>query len=510
MDASQAALWELTGNEAMFVFQTLSAGNRGQFGAPGSGVLWAAGLAPAGALVPAPTTAIVTAATAAMDQKIPPCLRVRSRSIVTVSSLPPAHPTARNLTLPRATGTDHHRYLEDDRVRPVDTRARNGQTRSVLALHILSFLVGLLIVGLVLASALKTVVLPRVGFTRIARLTFSVTHRLMIHGWGGDIRRASRISLFAPVALVSLPLVWMISVTVGFAFIFYGVEAGTFTQSVTLSGSSLFTLGFAKPTGAGRDWITFVEATIGLGLVALLISYLPTIYGAYNGREKGVKLLHPFAGTPASSVELLERLERAQFTSDSTVWTSCSNWLVDLQQSHTSFPALCYFPMMEDGQSWVCSAGAVLDASAILIGSLDFSDEALRGPLFTLAFGSPALVRIARTAGLPVAAPMEIATLLDHVHEAPPAISVRRQEYEACIDQLAAAGIPRAADPDSAWRVYAWVRSTYDDALRGLAGLTDAPSATLTTDRPAKVGRPRMFGNGPLRVDWDTSVPDRR
>jgi len=128
----------------------------------------------------------------------------------------------------------------------------------VLALHILSFLVGLLIVGLVLASALKTVVLPRVGFTRIARLTFSVTHRLMIHGWA--------VTFGGRAASPSSPP-WPSSrcagvddlVTVGFAFIFYGVEAGTFTQSVTLSGSSLFTLGFAKPTGGGRDWITFVE-----------------------------------------------------------------------------------------------------------------------------------------------------------------------------------------------------------------------------------------------------------
>src|SRR5271170_4902703 len=38
MLASHAALWESTGSPVMGVFQTLSAGNIGQLGAPGTGV----------------------------------------------------------------------------------------------------------------------------------------------------------------------------------------------------------------------------------------------------------------------------------------------------------------------------------------------------------------------------------------------------------------------------------------------------------------------------------------
>ena len=54
-----------------------------------------------------------------------------------------------------------------------------------------------------------------------------------------------------------------------------------------------FTLGFAKPDGPGLIWLTFVEATIGLGIVALLISYLPTLYTAYSAREQGVGHARP-------------------------------------------------------------------------------------------------------------------------------------------------------------------------------------------------------------------------
>ncbi len=53
------------------------------------------------------------------------------------------------------------------------------------------------------------------------------------------------------------------------------------------------------------------------------------------------------------------------------------------------------------------------------------------------------------------------------------------------------------------------MRSSYDQALRGLAGLTLSVPAPWTTDRPAVVGRPRLVGNRPIRVDWSlpASVP---
>ncbi len=40
-------------------------------------------------------------------------------------------------------------------------------------------------------------------------------------------------------------------------------------------------------------------------------------------------------------------------------------------------------------------------------------------------------------------------------------------------------------------------------ALRGLAGLTLAPPAPWTTDRPARVGRPRLVLGTPINVDWE-------
>jgi hypothetical protein len=58
--------------------------------------------------------------------------------------------------------------------------------------------------------------------------------------------------------------------------------------------------------------IAFVEAGIGLVLVSLMISYLPTICGAFSRREALVGMLEVRAGLPPSPAELLTRYSRIQ------------------------------------------------------------------------------------------------------------------------------------------------------------------------------------------------------
>ena len=84
---------------------------------------------------------------------------------------------------------------------------------------------------------------------------------------------------------MTLPGLWVALVLIGFTAIFWGTGVHPFTEAFATSGSSLFTLGFDRPRGTGRIVLEFIEAGIGLGLVSLMISYLPTIYGAFSRRE---------------------------------------------------------------------------------------------------------------------------------------------------------------------------------------------------------------------------------
>jgi len=370
-----------------------------------------------------------------------------------------------------------------------------------------SILLGVVLVASVLVSALETVVLPRNSFTRISRATFAVANRILVHDGRNRERSTHLRGLYAPVALVTLPLVWMLTVITGFSFIFWGAGAGTWQKSFEVSGSSVTTLGFSAPSGSLRTWISFVEAIIGLGLVALLISYLPTIYAAHHDREKGVRTLKPFAGSPTSAVGLLVNLDRFHALDNADLWRTASAWLLELDQTHCSFPALCYFPESDDTQSWVATVGTLLDAGALLLSAspIQWADATTithQGPMIVLANGVPTVIEIGRAAGLPVDPPVPLVDLLPDGSGSPPAISVTREEYLEALDRLAGILAVPADQREEAWLRFAAVRASYDRALRGLAGLTLSIPAPWTTDRPAVVGRPRLVTSKPISVDW--------
>lgn len=54
--------------------------------------------------------------------------------------------------------------------------------------------------------------------------------------------------------------------------------------------------------------LAFTEATVGLILVAMLISYLPTMYSAFSKRETAVSQLEVRAGSPPTAAELVWRM----------------------------------------------------------------------------------------------------------------------------------------------------------------------------------------------------------
>ncbi len=382
----------------------------------------------------------------------------------------------------------------------------------MIVLHILSLLLGVAIAFAVLGSALKTVVLPQEGNPRLSQFVFALVYRLLVHRRRNDAATRSLRSLYAPVALVSLPLAWMISMMLAFTFIYWGTGDLSWSRAFEISVSSLTTMGFAEPNGPGRIWIAFVEATIGLGLVALLISYLPTIYSAYNGREKGTNRLRPVAGSPPSPPEFLQTLQRLGSLDSPDIWQSSADWMLDLEQTHTAFPILTYFPGSDCEQSWVATVGTVLDAAALVVAvsEIDLGEvfaDAQKGPLTVLVYGLPLIVRIARAVYIPLPPPTRLQDLMARTGEPAPPISVSRDEYDAAMAALSGILVVEPGREEEAWRRFAWIRSAYDPALRALAGVTLASPAPWTTDRPAEVGKPRFIRRRPLHVDWSATAP---
>jgi hypothetical protein len=339
----------------------------------------------------------------------------------------------------------------------------------------------------VLLSALRSVVLPRGEVVLLTRWVF-VSVRSVFGLW---IKRQKTyeqgdrlLALYAPISLVALPFTWVALVMAGFTSIFWALGIDPLRQAFYTSGSSLFTLGLEPLPDLPTHVAAFVEATLGLGLIALLISYLPSIYSAFQRREQLVTLLTTRAGSPPDPITMIVRhhaLDRLDEMDE--IWDDWERWFADVEETHTSQPSLVFFRSIAHDRSWVTSAGCVLDSAALRASTLDLPRNA-RAEL-CIRSGYLWLRRIADYYGI------------EHDTDPRPddPISIDRTEFEAVYAALASAGVPVRPDRDQCWRDFQGWRVNYDTVLLGLAGLIVAPYAPWSSDRSPRYHRPPMMGS---------------
>src|SRR4029453_15066205 len=103
-------------------------------------------------------------------------------------------------------------------------------------------------------------------------------------------------------------------------------------------------LGFAHSEHLAILALDFVEAAIGLFVLALLITYLPSIYSAYAQREVGITALEVRAASPPSAREMIWRYWRLERMSEiREVWVEWQRWFGEVGETHTSPPAAPFF-----------------------------------------------------------------------------------------------------------------------------------------------------------------------
>ena len=348
------------------------------------------------------------------------------------------------------------------------------------------FVIGLVTVILTLSSAISTFVLPRAARSQLNRMVFGLLRHLIdfiLHFAKTYSRRDAVMAYYAPIGLMLLVPTWYVLILLGYTAMYWALGVGPFVACLRLSGSSLFTLGFESNSGILVSLLEFSEAMFGLFLVALLISYLPTMYAAFSRREQVVNMLEVRAGSPPSALEMLLRFHRNQGLEKlADYWTVWETWFADIEESHTTLPALVFFRSPRAENSWVTAAGAVLDAASITLSSIDIPYEI--SAALSIRAGFLAFRRIADYFDLPN--PQN-----PHHPEVP--ICVERAEYEAVLDQLAAAGLPLKQDREQMWHDFAGWRVNYDRALILLCGLVMAPEASWSSDRAGQFHLPPVL-----------------
>lgn len=334
---------------------------------------------------------------------------------------------------------------------------------------------GVAIVWRTMLSAVRTFVLPRSAPDSIALFVFR--NMLRLFRWrtrqGATYEeRDALMAMYAPTSIIALPLVWFALVLSGYAIIYWALGESHIDEAIMISGHSLLTLGFRSSAMLGLALIEFTEASFGLILIGLMISYLPTMYSAFSRRETLVTLLDIRAGTPPSAVELLQRAHRIRgLDTLEELFREWEVWFAEVQESHTSLTPLVFFRSALPQHSWITAAGAILDSAGLYTSVVD------RPPLpqaqLCIRGGYLCLRHIADYFQMPYP---------KHPSPTDP-ITITREEFDEAVSELRASGLPLKADLDQAWRDYSGWRVNYDAVLIQLAELTQAPYAPWSSDR---------------------------
>ncbi len=276
-------------------------------------------------------------------------------------------------------------------------------------MSILALIMGVALILIVLWDAFETVVFPRrvTRRFRLVRLFYRTSWRL----WSAASRVASKgkqqenlLSYFGPLSLPLLLGFWAIVLIFGFALLYWGpvhalkTPEGTVSFGVCLyfSGTNFFTLGLGDVvpiTSAARALIV-LEAGMGFGFLAMVISYLPALNQSFSRREVNISLLDARAGSPPTAAEMLRRHTRGNAMEALTqLLHEWERWSAELLESHLSFPVLVYFRSQHDNQSWLAALTSILDTSAFVITSLE--GECTRQAQLTFAMARHAIVDLA-------------------------------------------------------------------------------------------------------------------
>jgi hypothetical protein len=344
-------------------------------------------------------------------------------------------------------------------------------------MRIAALIAGLLFCLGAVLDAFQTIILPRrpTGRFRITRLFYIVTWKpwaaLARHPRNPKVREQI-YSTYGPGSLLVLLMLWALLLVTGFALLFFALGSpfvdtmatanhlGHIRTDLYVSGTTLFTLGLGDvvPRTLAARALIILESATGLGLVALVIGYVPVLYGAFSRREVSVALLDGRAGSPPTSSELLRRHAFAGGQEALVILlVEWERWSAEILESHVSYPILCYYRSQHDNQSWLSALTAVLDSCALLISVVP--GVASRQAQLTFAMARHALVDLGHVFHLEKHEAEWLAR--GGLNRLPP------QSFSLLCNSMVESGLRLCGDPEASARLHA-LRALYEPQAQAL------------------------------------------
>jgi hypothetical protein len=393
-------------------------------------------------------------------------------------------------------------------------------------------LFGLFLFIVTTISLLRTVVVPRALTSVITdALTRSITrmHQLIAGRRKTYLKQDSVLAWNGPMIIVGQLLSWLLLYFAAYGLWIYGIGGVDFGDAFRESGSSLFTLGFADSTESGPTILAFMAAATGPIVIALLIGFLPTIYGAYIDREVDISLLGVSGGQPSWGPELLARLTLNDQLGDVPEhMNSWTKWFGNLRLTHTTYPVLVQIRSASPYRHWVIASIAALDAASLqlsltktlpraectqavihgtqtletLYAALTVHKNVLKKlPFVGRYLGAPmpesaALIKMPGyrqgTIAVEQAASADSARVFsaEAVHlmrvGEKNGIQLTKEEFTTAVDMLKKAGYPIEVDLDTAWTQFSVSRARYEYVAYQLAYILGVVPAPWSGERKSK------------------------
>jgi hypothetical protein len=296
------------------------------------------------------------------------------------------------------------------------------------------------------------------------------------------LRRDRLLATQAATILLTQLATWLTVAYVGFALLLWPFAGRGVVSAFIDAGSSLFTLGFAVPSGAVPAVIVFLAAAVGLVILTLQIAYLPTLYAAFNRRETEVALLNARGGFPAWGPELLARTfyglgSGSTLDTMPVLYAQWERWASDVAESHTTYLPLVRFRSPQPLSSWVTSLLSVLDSAALFLALSPKAAPEVPARL-CLRSGFLCFNRIARAMGFTIPA------------EADPeaGISVTYGEFLEAVERMREVNFPIEREPAQAWPDFVGWRVNYEQAAYAVAAAVYAVPARWSGPRRHAIG----------------------
>ena len=221
--------------------------------------------------------------------------------------------------------------------------------------------------------------------------------------------------------------------------------------------------------GPAARFVVTTAAIGGLGAVALVVTFLFSLYGSYQRREVQVVILQASAVRPRPPWPSWRHTPSSISWAPPGAFVEWQRWAVEVLDSHVAYPLLGFFRSSHDNLSWISSLGSILDAASLVLTTITGVPR-----------GEAKLVKRLGT------------HLVEDIHNlgfhAGNEATLDRSDFLAACARLQEAGYA-LEDPDEAWPAFEASRATYAPRLEAMARYWATPATSWLGD-PAVLRSP--------------------